>query len=167
MTKVAWKVFPLRTFLLHLSFAPFFLPDERFQRNVGKTPSINPSIHPSIQPRSVNSIWAAAASEVSCPATATRPSCQVIKSWQLSPRVSSVNRIWAAAGTNDGQDRQVHEGVDRGHLKEDGDNIESSNLQRVSLSEGRCEVSGKQRHGKDTSKVIKEWSVAVSAETEP
>jgi hypothetical protein len=40
------------------------------------------------------------------------------------------------------------------------------NLQRVSPSEGRCKVSGR-RHGKETDKVIKEWNVAVSAETDP
>jgi hypothetical protein len=74
----------------------------------------------------------------------TETSCQVIKSWRSSHQVSSVNRIWAAAATNDGQDRQVHEGLDRGHLEEDGNNIESSNLLRVSLSEGCCKVSGKE-----------------------
>jgi hypothetical protein len=41
------------------------------------------------------------------------------ESWRLS----SVNRIWAAAAKNggDGQDRQVHEGVEGGHLVDDGD----------------------------------------------
>jgi hypothetical protein len=58
---------------------------------------------------------------------------------------SSVNRAWAVAAKR----------LQR-----------VKNLQRVSLSDGRCKVSGKQ-HGKETGKVIKEWNVAVSAETEP
>jgi hypothetical protein len=44
-----------------------------------------------------------------------------IKSWRSSS--ISVNRIWAAAETNNGQDRQVHEGVEGGRLEEDGGNI--------------------------------------------
>jgi hypothetical protein len=36
----------------------------------------------------------------------------------------SVNIIWAAAATNNGQDLQVHEGVEGSRLEEDGDNIE-------------------------------------------
>jgi hypothetical protein len=32
-----------------------------------------------------------------------------------------VNRSWAGAATNNGQDRQVHEGVEGGHLVDDGD----------------------------------------------
>jgi hypothetical protein len=34
-----------------------------------------------------------------------------------------VNRSLAAAATNNGQDRQVHEGVEGGRLEEDGGNI--------------------------------------------
>jgi hypothetical protein len=55
-----------------------------------------------------------------------------------------VNRTWAAAARNNGQDRQVYEGVEGGRLEKDGDNdidTKSKNLPRISLSEGRGEVS--------------------------
>jgi hypothetical protein len=48
----------------------------------------------------------------------------------------SVNRSWAAAATNNGQDRQVHEGVEGVRLEEDGDIIEHQVIKswRSSLS---------------------------------